>query len=215
LFLEKIIFKMTTNVDVYFIDGCGRCALGATPQCKVNKWQKELAMLRSFIVDCGLTETSKWGVPCYTFQNSNILILSALNEYCTVGFFKGALLADTYGVLIQQTENMQAGRQLRFTNIQDIVARETIVKEYIFEAIEVEKAGLKVDYKKTSDFPIPKELQDKLAENHAFKTAFEALTPGRQRGYLLYFAAPKQSKTRVSRIENSMPKIFNGKGLND
>jgi uncharacterized protein YdeI (YjbR/CyaY-like superfamily) len=206
---------MTTNVEVYFIDGCGRCALGGTPQCKVQKWQTELAILRSLILDCGLTETSKWGVPCYTFQNNNVLILSALNEYCTIGFFKGVLLVDTNGILIQQTENMQAERQLRFTNVREIVERETIVKEYIFEAIEVEKAGLKVEYKKTSEFPIPEELQHKLAENPAFKTAFEALTSGRQRGYLLYFSAPKQAKTRVSRIENSMPQIFNGKGLHD
>jgi uncharacterized protein YdeI (YjbR/CyaY-like superfamily) len=206
---------MTTHVDVYFTDGCGRCALGGTPQCKVHKWEKELAVLRSFILDCGLTEESKWGVPCYTFEKNNILILSALNAYCTIGFFKGALLADTHGVLIQQTENMQAERQLRFTNVREIIERETMVKEYIFEAIEVEKAGLKVELKKTADFPIPEELQDKLAENPAFKTAFEALTPGRQKGYLLYFAAPKQAKTRVSRIENSMPQIFNGKGLHD
>lgn len=206
---------MTTNVEVYFIDGCGRCALGGTPQCKVQKWQTELAILRSLILDCGLTETSKWGVPCYTFQNNNVLILSALNEYCTIGFFKGVLLVDTNGILIQQTENMQAERQLRFTNVREIVERETIVKEYIFEAIEVEKAGLKVEYKKISEFPIPEELQHKLAENPAFKTAFEALTPGRQRGYLLYFAAPKQAKTRVSRIENSMYQIFKGNGLHD
>jgi uncharacterized protein YdeI (YjbR/CyaY-like superfamily) len=206
---------MTKNVEVYFTDGCGRCALGGTPQCKVNKWPKELSLLRNFILDCGLTEESKWGVPCYTFQNKNVLILSALNEYVCIGFFKGALLSNTNGLLIQQTENMQAERQLRFTNLQEIIKHENTIKEYIFEAIEVEKTGLKVVLKKTSDLEIPAELQYKFDENAAFKSAFEALTPGRQRGYLLFFSAPKQSKTRVSRIENSVLQIFNGKGIHD
>jgi uncharacterized protein YdeI (YjbR/CyaY-like superfamily) len=206
---------MTVNVETYFTDGCGRCPLGGTPQCKVNKWQKELTFLRALILECGLTEVSKWGVPCYVFQKNNVLILSALKDYCAVGFFKGALLNDAEGILVQQTDNVQSGRQLRFTNLAQVVERENKVREYIYEAMEVEKAGLKVEYKKTSEFDIPDELRHKFDEIPDFKDAFEALTSGRQRGYLLYFSAPKQSKTRASRIENCMPKICDGKGLHD
>jgi uncharacterized protein YdeI (YjbR/CyaY-like superfamily) len=206
---------MNLNVDTYFTDGCGRCALGGTPECKVHKWQKVLTLLRQFILDCGLSEASKWGVPCYMYNKNNILILSAFNEYCSIGFFKGALLADTEGILIQQSAHMQAVRQLRFTDVQDVLAQEIIVKAYIFEAIEVEKAGLKMDVKKTSELSFPEELHHKFAENPAFKAAFEALSSGRQRAYLLYFAAPKQAITRASRIEKWRAQIFNGKGLHN
>ena len=182
---------------------------------KAEKWQKETAQLRTIVLDCGLTEELKWGVPCYTFQNSNIVLIHVFKEYCALLFFKGALLADPNGILVQQTENVQAARQVRFTNLPEIVTMKSILKAYIYEAIEVEKAGLQVKLKKTTEFKMPEEFQKKLDKNRALKTAFEALTPGRQRAYLLHFSSPKQSKTRESRIEKCMPQILDGKGLND
>jgi uncharacterized protein YdeI (YjbR/CyaY-like superfamily) len=182
---------------------------------KDKKWQKELEKLRSIVLDCHLTEELKWGVPCYTFQDSNIVLLHVFKEYCAMLFFKGALLNDPDNRLIQQTENVQAARQIRFTNVGEIVRMEPILKAYIYEAIEVQKAGLKVKLKKTTEFAIPKEFQKKLDKTPALKTAFTALTPGRQRAYLLYFSAPKQSKTRESRVEKSIKQILDGKGLND
>jgi uncharacterized protein YdeI (YjbR/CyaY-like superfamily) len=182
---------------------------------RAKKWQEELKKLRMIILDCQLTEELKWGKPCYTFQNSNVVIIIPFKESCALLFCKGALLKDANGILIQPTENTQAVRQIRFTNVREIVQMEPILKAYIYEAIEVEKAGLEVNYKKTSDFKIPEEFQNKLDEIPALKAAFDALTPGRQRGYLLYFSAPKQSKTRVSRFEKCMQRILNGKGLND
>ncbi len=182
---------------------------------KAKKWQEELEQLRMIILDCGLTEELKWGVPCYTFKKSNIVLIHVFKEYCALLFFKGALLNDANGILVQQTENVQAARQIRFTSVQEIAERGAIVKAYIYEAIEVEKAGLQVDFKKTTEFTVPEEFQKKLDENPALKTAFDALTPGRQRAYILYFSAPKQSKTRESRVEKCMQQIFNGKGLND
>jgi uncharacterized protein YdeI (YjbR/CyaY-like superfamily) len=182
---------------------------------KAKKWQEECEKLRMIILHCGLSEELKWGKPCYTFQKSNIVLIHGFKEYCALLFFKGDLLHDADGILIQQTENVQAGRQIRFTNVREIVEMETILKAYIYEAIEVEKAGLEVNYKKTSEFILPEELQNKFDEIPALKTAFDALTPGRQRGYVLYFSAPKQSKTRESRVEKCMQQILNGKGLND
>ncbi|MDB5230725.1 MAG: hypothetical protein JWN76_1530 [Chitinophagaceae bacterium] len=182
---------------------------------KAKKWQKEIRELRTIILDCGLTEELKWGVPCYTFQQTNIVLIHVFKEYCAVLFFKGALLNDANDILIQQTKNVQSARQIRFTNVREIVKMEPILKAYIFEAIEVEKAGLKVPLKKTSDFIIPEEFQNKLDKSAALKKAFKALTPGRQRAYIFYFSQPKQSKTRESRVEKSMPQILNGKGLND
>ena len=182
---------------------------------KAKKWQEEFEKLRMIILDCQLTEELKWGVPCYTFQKSNIVLIHGFKEYCALLFFKGALLKDANGILIQQTENVQAARQIRFTNVREIVEMEPILKAYIHEAIEVEKAGLKVNFKKTTEFIIPEEFQNKLDEIPALKTAFDALTPGRQRAYILYFSAPKQSKTRESRVEKCMQQILNGKGLND
>ena len=182
---------------------------------KSKKWQEELEKLRMIILDCQLTEELKWGVPCYTFQKSNIVLMHIFKEYCAILFFKGALLKDAHGILIQQTKETQAARQVRFTNVREIIEMEPILKAYIYEAIEVEKAGLKVNFKETAEFTIPEEFQNKLAENAALKTAFDALTPGRQRAYLLYFSAPKQSKTRESRVEKYMQQILNGKGLND
>ena len=207
--------KMNPKVDVYFTAGCGRCPLVNTPECKVHNWDKELEMLRKIVLACGLDEELKWSIPVYTLQKSNIILLSAFNEYCALSFFKGALLNDTNGILIQQTENTQATRQLRFTDVRKIVEMETIIKAYIYEAIEIEKAGLKVEFKKVSEFKITEEFQNKLDEILALKTAFEALTPGRQRGYILHFSQPKQSATRESRIIRCMPQIMLGKGLND
>jgi uncharacterized protein YdeI (YjbR/CyaY-like superfamily) len=182
---------------------------------KAKKWQKEFKKLRTIALDCGLTEEVKWGWPCYTSEKSNVVLMHGFKEYCALLFFKGALLKDRKGILIQQTQNVQAARQIRFTNVQEIVEMEPILKAYIKEAIEVEKAGLKVTYKKTSDFKIPEEFQNKLDQRPALKTAFDALTPGRQRAYLFYFSQPKQSKTRESRVEKCMQRILNGKGLDD
>ncbi len=182
---------------------------------KAKEWQEEFEKLRMIILDCGLTEELKWGVPCYTFEKRNIVLIHGFKEYCALLFFKGALLNDAKGILIQQTENVQAARQIRFTNVREIVKMKPILKAYIYEAIEVEKAGLKVNFKKTADFKIPEEFQNKLIEIPALKTAFDALTPGRQRAYIFYFSQPKQSKTRESRVEKCMQQIFNGKGLND
>ena len=182
---------------------------------KAEKWQEELEKLRTIVLDCQLTEELKWGVPCYSFQKSNIVLMHVFKEYCALLFMKGVLLKDPKGILIQQTENVQAARQIRFTNLQEIVALEPILKAYVDEAIEVEKSGLEVDFKKTTEFNMPEEFQNKLDEIPALKTAFEALTPGRQRAYLLYFSAPKQSKTREARVEKCMQQIFDGKGLND
>jgi uncharacterized protein YdeI (YjbR/CyaY-like superfamily) len=182
---------------------------------RAQKWQEEFEKLRAIILDCGLTEELKWGVPCYTFQKRNIVAMHGFKEYCAILFFKGALLKDSDGVLIRQTENVQAGRQIRFTDVREIVERQAIVKAYIHEAVDVEKAGLKVNFKKTTEFTIPEEFQNKLDEIPALKTAFDALTPGRQRAYILHFSAPKQSKTRESRVEKCIPQILNGKGLDD
>ena len=182
---------------------------------RTKDWQKELEELRNITLDCGLTEELKWGCPCYTFQKKNVVLIHVFKEYCAFLFFKGALLKDPKGILIQQTENVQVARQIRFTNVREIVKLKPALKTYIFEAIEVEKAGLKAPLKKTAEFNMPEEFQNKLDKKSALKKAFEALTPGRQRAYLLYFSAPKQSKTRESRIEKYTPEILKGRGLND
>jgi uncharacterized protein YdeI (YjbR/CyaY-like superfamily) len=193
--------RMNRKIDGYFT--------------KSKRWRQELEKLRMIVLDCPLTEEVKWGCPCYTFQESNIVLIHEFKEYCALLFFKGALLKDARGILIQQTKNVQAARQIRFTRVQEIVAMEPILKAYIREAIELEKAGLKVNLKKTSDYEIPEELQNKLDEIPALKTAFAALTPGRQRGYIVHFSQPKQSKTREARVEKCMPRILGGKGLLD
>ncbi|MGG4218744.1 DUF1801 domain-containing protein [Paenibacillus jamilae] len=193
--------EMNPKVDVY---------LG-----KVNKWKAEMEKLRAIMLDCQLTEELKWGKPCYTFQNSNIAIIQGFKEHCALMFFKGALLKDPNGILIKPGEDTQAGRQIRFTNVEEIVEMDAILKAYIIEAIEVEKTGLKVDFKKNTELIFPEEFQAKLDENPALKTAFAALTPGRQRAYIMHFSAPKQSKTRESRVEKCMQDILAGKGLND
>ena len=182
---------------------------------KAEKWQKELEKLRRIVLDCGLAEELKWGCPCYTFEKRNIVLIHSFKEYCAVLFFKGALLNDPNGILIQQTENVQAARQMRFDDVREIIELEPVLKAYVFEAIEAEKAGLKVKLKKTAEFKMPEEFQVRLDDIPELKTAFYALTPGRQRGYLLYFSSAKQSKTREARIEKYMPQIINGKGLDD
>ncbi|SLM18437.1 conserved hypothetical protein [uncultured spirochete] len=180
-----------------------------------KKWREEYEALRTIVLDCGLTENLKWGVPCYTFNEKNVIIIHGFKEYCALLFFKGALLADTDRLLIIQTENTQASRQIRFTDVREIVEKEPILKAYIHEAIEAEKSGAKVNFKKTAEFAIPEEFQRKLDSTPGLKTAFDALTPGRQRAYILYFSSPKQSKTREARVEKSTQRILAGKGLND
>ena len=182
---------------------------------KAKKWRDEFEKLRMICLDCGLTEELKWGKPCYRYQTSNIVLIHGFKEYCALLFMKGALLRDPKGILIQQTENVQAARQIRFTNLREIVEMEPILKRYIKQAIEIEKVGLEVDYKKTSEFAVPEEFRNRLDELPALKKAFDALTPGRQRGYLLYFSAAKQSKTRDARVAKWVQQILDGKGLND
>ena len=182
---------------------------------KAEKWRDEFNTLRLIILECGLNEELKWGCPCYTFQNGNIVLIHGFKDYCALLFFKGALMPDVQGILIQQTANVQAGRQIRFTNVQEIAAMESILKAYIYEAIEVEKAGLKVDFKKNTERIIPDELLRKFETIPDLKSAFDALTQGRQRAYIFYFSQPKQSKTREARVEKCIPKILSIKGLDD
>lgn len=192
---------MNPKVDFYFSEA--------------KKWQEEIERLRMIVLDCGLTEELKWGTPCYLFEKSNIVLIHVFKEYCALLFFKGALLNNSDGILIQQTENVQSARQIRFTSIREIIELQAILKAHIYEAIEVEKAGLKVDFKKPEEFVVAKEFQHKLDQIPALKTAFEALTPGRQRAYLLHFSAPKQAITREARVEKYIPQIISGKGLKD
>ncbi|QIL41095.1 hypothetical protein G7074_18580 [Pedobacter sp. HDW13] len=192
---------MNPKVDFYFNNA--------------KNWQTATEQLRTIALDCGLTEELKWGCPCYTYQQNNIVLIHDFKEYCAFLFFKGALLSDPNGILVQQTENVQSARQIRFTKALEIAEMRATLKNYIYEAIEVEKAGLKVEFKKTGDFAIPAEFQHKLDSIPDLKAAFEALTPGRQRGYLFYFSQAKQAKTREARVEKYMPQIMNGKGLDD
>lgn len=182
---------------------------------KPSQWQKEYQRLRKIILATGLSEELKWGCPCYDFEKHNIVLIHGFKEYCALLFFKGALLKDPDRILIQQTENVQSARQIRFTSLQEIVKMQTVIKSCIYEAIEVEKAGLKVNLKKTSEYNVPQEFKNKLETNPHLNTAFHALTPGRQKAYLFYFSQPKLSKTREARIEKSIPQILDGKGLND
>jgi uncharacterized protein YdeI (YjbR/CyaY-like superfamily) len=198
---DQSMNRMNPKVDFFF--------------SRAEKWQEEFEKLRTIILDCGLTEGLKWGCPCYTFQKRNVVLIHGFKEYCALLFFKGVLLKDAQGILIQQTKNVQAARQIRFTQAREIVKMKPVLKAYIHEAMEVEKAGLKVHYKKAADFIIPEEFQGKLDEIPALKTAFKALTPGRQRAYLFYFAQPKQSKTRESRVEKCMRQILMGKGFHE
>jgi uncharacterized protein YdeI (YjbR/CyaY-like superfamily) len=206
---------MNPQVDIILAEGCGRCKLVGTPQCKMMRWQKEMNLLRKIALASGLEEEVKWGQPTYTLNSKNIILIHSFKEYCGVLFFKGALLADSENILVQQTENVLAARQARFTNLNDVQKSSETLKQYIFEAIEIEKLGVKIEAKKTSDYPMPDELKNKFKELPELKAAFENLTPGRQRGYLLHFSQAKQSATRLSRIEKCMEAIFNGKGMNE
>jgi uncharacterized protein YdeI (YjbR/CyaY-like superfamily) len=191
---------MNPKVDFYFQKG---------------KWQKEIKQLRIIVLDCGLAEELKWGCPCYVFEGRNIVLIHVFKDYCAILFFKGALMNDPEGILIQQTKNVQSARQIRFTDDKEIVKMAPVIKSYIYEAVEIEKAGLKVPLKKTKDYLIPEEFQNQLDKMKGLKDAFGSLTPGRQRAYIFYFSQPKQSKTRQSRIEKSIPQILNGRGLDD
>ena len=192
---------MNPSVDFYFI--------------KAKKWQQEQVLLRSIILECAVKEELKWGCPCYTYQSTNVVLIHAFKEYCALLFMKGALLKDSKGILVQQTANVQSARQMRFTNSQEIAKLRTTIKAFIKEAIEVEKKGLKVPLKETADYTLPEEFQQYIDKMPKLKTAFNSLTPGRQRGYLLYFSAPKQTTTKFARIEKLIPDILKGKGLND
>jgi uncharacterized protein YdeI (YjbR/CyaY-like superfamily) len=198
---EKPMGSMNPKVDWYFQ--------------KAKKWQEELEVLRILALDCELTEELKWGCPCYTLEQGNVVLIHTFKEYCAFLFFKGALLKDSKNILVQQTKNVQSARQIRFQSAQEIIEMQPVLKSYIAEAIAVEQSGLSVEFKKTEAFGIPEELQAQFDEIPELKTAFQALTPGRQRGYILHFSAPKQAKTRISRIEKSMQNIFSGKGLDD
>jgi uncharacterized protein YdeI (YjbR/CyaY-like superfamily) len=182
---------------------------------KAQKWQREMEILRTIILGCGLTEDFKWSKPCYSYQKSNVVIIQGFKKYLALMFFKGSLLKDKYGILVKPGENAQTIRQIRFANIEEIVEMEANLKAYIYEAIEVQKTGLKVDFKAKKELIFPEEFQKKIDENPLLKTAFDTLTPGRQRAYNIYFSQPKQSKTRKARIEKCIPKIFEGKGLDD
>lgn len=208
--------KLKTNpkVEPYFKQGCGRCPYYDTPECKIHNWTTELKKLRSIILDLDLKEELKWSVPCYTNNEKNVILLSAFKEYCAISFFKGTLIKDTKKILLTPGKNSQASRYLKFTNTKEIDKFESTIINYIKQAIEIEKKGHKVEFKKNPE-PVPQELQFKLDKDRNFKKAFEALTPGRQRGYILHFSQPKQSKTRQSRIEKYTPKILAGKGFHD
>ncbi|KAF2325808.1 YdeI/OmpD-associated family protein [Flavobacterium nitrogenifigens] len=194
-------YSVNSKVDFYFE--------------KAEKWKAEIEQMREIVLDCHLSEELKWGSPCYTFENANIVLIHYFKEYCAFLFFKGALMKDPDNILIQQSDNVQAARQVRFTKVEDILAKKEILKKYIFEAAEIEKSGQKVELKKVSDFEVAEELQHKFDSDADFKKAFYALTPGRQRAYLLHFSQPKQSKTREARVEKNIQRILDGKGLND
>jgi uncharacterized protein YdeI (YjbR/CyaY-like superfamily) len=206
---------MNPQVDTIFAEGCGRCKLVGTPQCRIIIRNLEMKALREIALETGLEEEVKWGFPAYTFKKKNIFMLGSFKEYSSIMFFKGALLSDPDNILVQPTENSNSGRQLRFTNAKEILKLKRNLLNYIFEAIEIEKSGAKIEAKKTSDYPMPDEVKIKFKELPELKVAFEKLTPGRQRGYLLHFSQAKQSATRLSRIEKNMEAIFNGKGLNE
>lgn len=205
---------MNLKVDKYLIDGCMRCKLGATPACKVHNWQEELVMLRHIVLESGLTEDLKWGVPCYTLDDKNIVMVSAFKDYCALSFFKGSLLNDTHNILLKQGENSQIARLVKFTDPKTVIEQQEILKAYITQAIEIEKSGQKVVVQKNPEL-IPDELLQKFEEFPVLEKAFYDLTLGKQRGYIIYFSQPKQSQSKVNRIEKCMQKILNGEGLHD
>ena len=206
---------MNPQVDIILEEGCGRCKLVGTPQCRIIIRNAEMQALREIALESGLDEEVKWGFPAYTFKKKNIFMLGSFKEYSSIMFFKGALLSDPEKILVHPTENSNSGRQLRFTNAKEVLKIKKTILQYIFEATELEKSGAKVEAKKTSEYPMPDELKNKFKELPELKAAFEKLTPGRQRGYLLHFSQAKQSATRLSRIEKCMEAIFSGKGMNE
>lgn len=208
------MFELNPKVDLYLKEGCGRCELYQTHQCKVHTWQNELLELRKIVNTFGLKEEIKWGYPCYTYNGKNVLIIGTLKECATLSFFKGTLMNDPFKILEKPEKNSQAFSLIKFTDYKEIRKQETIIKSYIYEAIENEKKGKKVEFKKTLD-PMPLEFEQKLDENPELKAAFDSLTPGRKRGYILHFSGAKQSNTRISRIEKMIPKILSGKGFHD
>lgn len=208
---------MLTNpkIDDYLLEGCGRCPLGGTPGCKVHLWTQELKFLRRLVLECGLVEERKWGVPCYTHNGANVIMIYAFKDNCGLSFLKGALLSDGHQILERAGENSQVGRLVRFTDVQRIAQLASILKEYIFEAVEVENAGLKVKTKSISDYAVPLEFQERLDRDPELREAYQALTPGRRKGYLLHFSGSKNAKTREARIERNIPKILKGLGFHD
>lgn len=213
--MREFLVKKNPQIDLYLKEGCGRCPLGGTPECKVHFWPEELKLLRSIALECGLVEELKWKVPCYTIDGHNVAIVSALKDYACISFFKGALLADPKGMLEKPGENCQSDRVVRFTSAKDVRKATEAIKLLIHQAIEVERLGLKVDFKAKNELVLPDELLKKLDERPALRTAWEKLTPGRQRGYVLFFSAAKQSATRESRIEKWAPAILEGRGMHD
>lgn len=207
--------KLNADVTSYFKDGCGRCKLHGTPECKVRSWAKELKRLRAIVLECDLVEERKWGVACYTFEEKNIAIVSALKDYCALSFFKGVLMSDPNKLLVAPGENSQSARLIKFTELDQINENESVLKKYIEEAIQIECSGQKVEFKAKTELVLPEELYQKFSESPELQSAFEALTPGRQRGYVLHFSAAKQSATRTSRIEKCIPAILAGKGMHD
>ncbi|SFF41808.1 YdeI/OmpD-associated family protein [Thermoflexibacter ruber] len=205
---------MNPKVDKYLIEGCMRCQYGGTPQCKVNNWRAALELLRQIVLETGLTEEIKWGVPVYTMNGKNIVTVNALKDSANIGFYKGVLLSDKNKILSQQGKNMQSDRIVKFTKVEDIEKLKDVLKSYILEAVEIEKSGKRVEFKKNPE-PIPEELLQAFEDDPAFKKAFYALTAGRQRGYIIHFSQPKQSQTRIGRIEKYKEQIFNGVGLHD
>lgn len=205
---------MNARVDKFLIDGCMRCQLGGTPDCKVNYWRKELALLRQIVLESGLTEEIKWGVPCYTSGNKNIVIICAFKKYACLSFLKGVLLMDKHNILHKQGAHSETTRIIKYTNPEDIINQASIIKSYIKEAVDLEKAGQKIEFKKNPE-PLPVELTVAFDQDPAFKEAFYALTPGRQRGYIIHFSQPKQVQTRIRRIEKYKQQIIDGIGLND
>lgn len=202
-------------VDAYLVDGCGRCALAATPQCKVNRWTKELVKLRKIVLSCGLNEELKWGVPCYTHNARNISIVAAFKDYCSISFFKGALLVDKHGCLEKPGDNSQAVRLIRVTSLRQVAELEAAICDFVTQAIALEENGAKVEFKAKDELQLPVELEQKFTQLPALRAAFESLTPGRRRGYVLYFNGAKQSATKIARIEKCMPQILEGRGLHD
>lgn len=206
---------MTRDVETYFLDGCGRCKLGGTPECKVHTWEEPLRIFREIVLDCGLTEECKWGMPCYSVNGKNVLIISAFKDYCSLNFFKGSLIQDELGLLTKAGENSEVSRMLKTTSTQYLLDHVDVIKAIIFQAIEIEKAGLKTTPKPIDSYPVPDEFVEILQQNNPLRLAYEALTPGRQKSYLMHFNSAKQSQTRINRIEKCIPGILAGKGFNE